>query len=281
MRNYRNTSMAILAAVLTLFTVSCNKDSDDDAADPQNPTPTLACRPKTINDYATRQAQYKYRYDDQKRVSYIGEFQSSPNGYKEVPTIVSYVGDTILFDISNFFGPTYGSKVKYVYQGNRIIFHINQSNFTGLSDTTRYDYGANGLAGRTRRTHDTLPDQPVLYVDSIGYDGQNLPVVWQTKQFDRNGRLLSLVTNTYRYGNQQVAYNPYSPFMLAPGIELIKVSRLLESKTLSDSSIPGSSEITTYRLEGLKGTGNAFPARVTINRGGYPTYSEEFDYECN
>lgn len=277
--NKTGTAALLAALCFTLSFSSCKKKDGDPS--PTNPSGTLKCRPVSEQDLSTNEVRHTFQYDSQKRVEKIISNTSFGAYDMNYTATVTYNPDGSVDVLpSNTL-----ERTRHVITGGRFIMSLTGNEVAGDSlfarfDTAFYDY-QNGKITDIRFRKRTLGESQLYanYSQHIDYDGAGLPSV--VTDLDDNG--VALVRTTYTYDTREVSYNTFSPFSIAPGLEIIKVNRMFKKVTRDDILPPSTDTDGESSFLNEYDGDKPHPVKVTVTGSGW-TYLAgiiTFSYNCD
>lgn len=218
MRTVRILPLGLLG--LTLCVSSCKKSSNDPT--PNDPTVITGCKPMSETNLATGDTITRYAYDTQGRVSLVKGKRNGPFGTESYSSTITYLNASQIV-VRTLVGtgpyPT-TERDTYSFVSGQVSSSINEN-----GDTTFYIYDSGNLKTITQRVHSW--DSTVSVTHSrftYGADGMLNTV---TESFDSSGVNVPYMTTTYTYDTKAVSFVPLNPYSIAPGLDLIKLTKLI------------------------------------------------------
>lgn len=211
---------------------ACKKSSSDPS--PNNPPVTpLTCKPLREVNLATSDTTIRYTYDTQGRISLVKDrveysFEMcartrtftylSDNQFSVATTIESgsspqrYPRETETFSVQN---------------GKIVMSAVIRD--SDIKDTSWFTY-QNGRLSGIKQSNWELRFVDTAYVlfpnytyQDLSYVGENLTEI--VDAFDSSGVKVPYMRTRYTYDTKTLVYVPGNPFSLAPGIDLVKITK--------------------------------------------------------
>ncbi|MEJ1929483.1 hypothetical protein WDZ92_04285 [Nostoc sp. NIES-2111] len=286
LRACRNLSLACLAA-LSFFT-SCKRSSSDPSPYPGDTTGTLAgCKPASGLNEVSGKPQFEYSYDSRGRIATITQYKYSGSNatFFKRSSVITYDGDTILVALASTFPGEGMSTTKYIKHGGKFVSKIGGGLWS--NDTTYYTYSGDTLKGfavhtpsyvrwgKIDTTFYTLSYRDGVPVQVLGNGNYSWVNPISNDTITRH--LIS--TRTFTYESASVVFNPYSPYSIGPGLDIIPIKKMFKRDLQVDDAGDGTTGGHEYSF--LNDIHDGKLVRTTYSGDSfYGSYAMSLTYDC-